>query len=125
MRSKSPKEKQGVARLFELAGQRGRKLTLACVLSVLSSAARIVPFFTIYGVVRELLAHYQEPSMVDQNAILTLCVVTFGAALVYGLCAFISSALSHTAASARSRPRLLRRSLPFCTCSAWTGVWPL
>ena len=71
MRSKSPKEKQGVARLFELAGQRGRKLTLACVLSVLSSAARIVPFFTIYGVVRELLAHYQEPSMVDQNAILT------------------------------------------------------
>ena len=71
---------------------------MACVLSVLSSAARIVPFFTIYGVVRELLAHYQEPSMVDQNAILTLCVVTFGAALVYGLCAFISSALSHTAA---------------------------
>lgn len=98
MRSKSPKEKQGVARLFELAGQRGRKLTLACVLSVLSSAARIVPFFTIYCVVRELLAHYQEPSMVDQNAILTLCAVTFGAALVYGLCAFISSALSHTAA---------------------------
>ena len=98
MRSKSAKEKQGVARLFELAGQRGRKLTLACVLSVLSSAARIVPFFTIYGVVRELLAHYQEPSMVDQNAILTLCAVTFGAALVYGLCAFISSALSHTAA---------------------------
>ena len=98
MRSKSPKEKQGVARLFELAGQRGRKLTLACVLSVLSSAARIVPFFTLYGVVRELLAHYQEPSMVNQNAILMLCAVTFGAALVYGLCAFISSALSHTAA---------------------------
>ena len=98
MRSKSPKEKQGVARLFELAGQRGRKLTLACVLSVLSSAARIVPFFTIYGVVRELLDHYQEPSMVNQNAILMLCAVTFGAALVYGLCAFISSALSHTAA---------------------------
>lgn len=98
MRSKSPKEKQGVARLFELAGQRGRKLTLACVLSVLSSATRIVPFFTIYGVVRELLAHYQEPSMVNQNAILMLCAVTFGAALVYGLCAFISSALSHTAA---------------------------
>ena len=98
MRSKSPKEKQGVARLFELAGQRGRKLTLACVLSVLSSAARIVPFFTIYGVVRELLAHYQKPSMVDQDAILALCVVTFGAALVYGLCAFVSSALSHTAA---------------------------
>lgn len=98
MHSKSTKEKQGVVRLFELAGQRGRKLALACVLSVLSSAARIVPFFTIYGVVRELLAHYQEPSMVNQSVILTLCAVTFGAALVYGLCAFVSSALSHTAA---------------------------
>ncbi len=47
--------------MLELAGVRGRKLTAACILSVLSSAARIVPFFTIYGVVRELLAHYREP----------------------------------------------------------------
>ena len=98
MRMKSAKEKQGVARLFELAGQRKQKLILACTLSVLSSAARIVPFFTIYGVVRELLSHYQEPAMVDQNVLLMLCGVTFGAALAYGLCAFVSSALSHTAA---------------------------
>ena len=89
MRMKSAKEKQGVARLFELAGQRKQKLILACTLSVLSSAARIVPFFTIYGVVRELLSHYQEPAMVDQNVLLMLCGVTFGAALVYGLCAFV------------------------------------
>lgn len=98
MRMKSAKEKQGVARLFELAGQRKQKLILACTLSVLSSADRIVPFFTIYGVVRELLSHYQEPAMVDQNVLLMLCGVTFGAALAYGLCAFVSSALSHTAA---------------------------
>lgn len=62
MKEKTKKEKQGHARLFELAGARKNKLTLACLLSVLSSAARIVPFFTIYGVVVELLAHYTAPA---------------------------------------------------------------
>ena len=61
MKQPTEKEKKGVSRLLELAGVRGRKLTVACILSVLSSAARIVPFFTIYGVVRELLAHYGSP----------------------------------------------------------------
>lgn len=98
MKQPTKKEKKGVSRLLDLAGVRGRKLTAACILSVLSSAARIVPFFTIYGVVRELLAHYREPQAADQMRILTLCAVTFASALVYGLCAYVSSALSHTAA---------------------------
>lgn len=67
MKEKTKKEKQGHARLFELAGARKNKLTLACLLSVLSSAARIVPFFTIYGVVVELLAHYTAPAEADQG----------------------------------------------------------
>lgn len=98
MKEKTKKEKQGLARLFELAGARKKKLTLACLLSVLSSAARIVPFFTIYGVVVELLAHYTVPAEADQGKILALCAITFGAALVYGVCAYASSAISHTAA---------------------------
>lgn len=98
MKEKTKKEKQGLARLFELAGARKNKLTLACLLSVLSSAARIVPFFTIYGVVVELLAHYTAPAEADQGKILALCAITFGAALVYGVCAYASSAISHTAA---------------------------
>lgn len=80
MKEKTKKEKQGLARLFELAGARKNKLTLACLLSVLSSAARIVPFFTIYGVVVELLAHYTAPEEADQGKILALCAITFGAA---------------------------------------------
>lgn len=64
---------------------RKNKLTLACLLSVLSSAARIVPFFTIYGVVVELLAHYTAPAG-RPGKILALCAITFGAALVYGVC---------------------------------------
>lgn len=98
MKQKPNKEKQGLGRLFALAGARKKPLTLACLLSVCSSGARIVPFFTIYGVVAELLAHYAAPAEVDQGKILSLCAVTFGAALVYGVCAYASSALSHTAA---------------------------
>ena len=75
MKEKTKKEKQGLARLFELAGARKNKLTLACLLSVLSSAEEA-----------------------DQGKILALCAITFGAALVYGVCAYASSAISHTAA---------------------------
>nr|WP_312634916.1 ABC transporter ATP-binding protein [Oscillibacter sp.] len=65
---------------------------------MLSSAARIVPFFTIYGVVRELLVHYTLAAEVDGGRIVFLAEVTFGAALIYGVCAYFSSAISHTAA---------------------------
>lgn len=62
MKEKTKKEKQGHARLFELAGAAEKTADAGCLLSVLSSAARIVPFFTIYGVVVELLAHYTAPA---------------------------------------------------------------
>ncbi len=94
----TPKEKRGISRLFELAGSKKKKLILACSLSVLSSAARIIPFFTIYGVVQELLTHYTLSAEVDGDRIITLATITFGAALLYGICAYFSSALSHTAA---------------------------
>lgn len=95
---KAKKAKEGMARLFELAGRRKRKLILACVLSVLSSAARLVPFFTIYGVVRELLGHYAAPEFVNRDYVFLLCAITFLAAVLYGCFAFSSSAISHGAA---------------------------
>ncbi|EMS69194.1 ABC transporter ATP-binding protein [Ruminiclostridium cellobioparum] len=94
----APKEKTGVLRLLELAGSKKNKLLIACLLSVLTSAARLVPFFTIYGVIRELLAHYTAIGEVDTVKIYTLVGYTFAAALVYGICAFASSALAHDAA---------------------------
>lgn len=92
------KAKTGVPRLLELAGPKKKKLVAACLLSVFSSAARMAMFFTIYGVVRELLTHYGAPLEMDTGWIYALVAVTFGAALVYGICAFVSSALAHGAA---------------------------
>jgi len=92
------KEKAGLSRLLELAGAKKNKLIAACILSVISSAARLVPFFTIYGVIRELLAHYTSLSEINADLIYTLVLYTFFAALVYGICAFCSSALAHSSA---------------------------
>lgn len=94
----APKEKTGVSRLLELAGPKKKKLIAACLLSIFSSAARLVPFFTIYEVIREILAHYTAPGDMNAAKIYLLVGYTFAAALVYGICAFTSSALAHGAA---------------------------
>lgn len=96
--NQAPKEKTGVSRLLELAGPKKNKLLLACLLSVISSAARLVPFFTIYGVIRELLWHYTTAGTMDTAKIYMLVLYTFAAALVYGVCTFTSSALAHGSA---------------------------
>ncbi len=97
-KTKTPKEKTGISRLLELAGPKKNKLILACLLSVVSSAARLFPFFSIYGVIRELVAHYTSAGTMDTEKIYLLAAGTFAAALVYGVCAFTSSALAHGSA---------------------------
>lgn len=90
--------KTGVARMLELAGQKKHRLLAACALSVVAAAARIVPFFTIYALVRELLQCYAASTQVDPGRLSEYAGWTLAAALVYGLCAFFSSSLAHTAA---------------------------
>ncbi len=92
------KEKTGVPRLLELAGSKKNKLIAACMLSVFSSAARLIPFFTIYEVIRELLVHYTAAGAMDTVKLYRMAGYTFAAALVYGVCGFVSSVLSHGAA---------------------------
>lgn len=65
---------------------------------MVAAAARIVPFFTIYALVRELLQYYAASTQVDPGRLSEYAGWTLAAALVYGLCAFFSSSLAHTAA---------------------------
>lgn len=98
MKKQKSKAKTGVARMLELAGQKKHRLMAACALSVVAAAARIVPFFTIYALVRELLQCYAASTQVDPGRLSEYAGWTLAAALVYGLCAFFSSSLAHTAA---------------------------
>lgn len=97
MKKQKSKAKTGVARMLELAGQKKHRLLAACALSVVAAAARIVPFFTIYALVREMLQCYAASTQVDPGRLSEYAGWTL-AALVYGLCAFFSSSLAHTAA---------------------------
>lgn len=98
MKKQKSKAKTGVARMLELAGQKKHRLLAACALSVVAAAARIVPFFTIHALVRELLQCYAASTQVDPGRLSEYAGWTLAAALVYGLCAFFSSSLAHTAA---------------------------
>lgn len=98
MKKQKSKAKTGVARMLELAGQKKHRLLAACALSVVAAAVRIVPFFTIYALVRELLQCYAASTQVDPGRLSEYAGWTLAAALVYGLCAFFSSSLAHTAA---------------------------
>lgn len=92
------KKKEGFPRLLELAGKKKNKLLVACLLAVLSSAAKMIPFFTVYGIITILLSSYRDIQGMDRIGITVLIAATLGAALIYGICAYASSALSHTAA---------------------------
>lgn len=96
--NKKDKKKEGFPRLLELAGKKKSKLIVACMLAVLSSGAKMVPFFTVYGIITILLSSYNDVQGMDKSTILLLTVITLAAALIYGICAYASSALSHTAA---------------------------
>jgi len=98
LKKQKSKAKTGVACMLELAGQKKHRLLAACALSVVAAAARIVPFFTIYALVRELLQCYAASTQVDPGRLSEYAGWTLAAALVYGLCAFFSSSLAHTAA---------------------------
>lgn len=97
-KSKTIRPKTGAARLLELAGAKKPTLILACLLSVCSSAARLIPYFTIYGVIAELLRHYTNLAKADTETLFRLSALTLLAALLYGICAFCSSALAHASA---------------------------
>ena len=92
------KKKEGLARLLQLSGNKRKKLLAACVLSVASALSRIVFFFTIYGVIREILLHYNAPDTIRIPTILWYTGITLVGIVLYGGCAYIASCLSHTAA---------------------------
>ena len=95
---KEAKKKQGTARLMELAGAKKGRMTAACVLSVLSSACRMVPYFAIYRIMQLIVLHYSEGAALAAQDFYTLAGASALGAICYGICGYCSSQLSHGAA---------------------------
>ena len=83
--AKNARPKQGLARLMELAGSRARPLAGACALAVLSAAARLAPYFTIYLMVRAIILNWNDLGALDL-------------AVLHGATGYLSMMLAHRAA---------------------------
>lgn len=55
------KKKEGLSRLFEIAGQKKGLLFLAGLLSAGSAVCMLVPYWAVYEVLKELLTHGTSP----------------------------------------------------------------
>ncbi|MBQ4465307.1 MAG: ABC transporter ATP-binding protein [Oscillospiraceae bacterium] len=96
--AKKETKKEGIARLMELAGTKKAGLTAACTLSVLSSVCRIIPYFTIYRVLQELIRCFSSGEPFTFASVKWLVLLTAASAVLYGVFAYASAMLSHGAA---------------------------
>lgn len=92
------KTKQGLARLFEIAGQRKGLLVLGGVLSAASAACMLVPYWAVYRILNELLENAGTPGSTD-SALLVRWGWTAFLGLVGGLVLLYGAVIaSHVAA---------------------------
>lgn len=64
------KKKKGAARLFEIAGERKGLLILAGILSAGSATCMLVPYWSIYRVLQELLLHAGDLANIDSSVLI-------------------------------------------------------
>lgn len=92
------KTKQGLARLFEIAGQRKGLLILAGVLSAASAACMLVPYWAVYRTLTELLANAGDTGGIDAGLLVKWGWIAF-LGLVGGLILLYAALMaSHVAA---------------------------
>ena len=83
------KRKSGVARLFEIAGEKKGLLILAGILSAVSALCMLVPYWSVYEVLKELLLHGSKINELDSSVLMHWGWVAFiglvaGLLLLYG-----------------------------------------
>jgi ATP-binding cassette subfamily B protein len=96
MNNKNKKNKQGIMRLLEIAGQKKWKLLISGFLAIISAMLSLAPFIIIYLVIVKLLDASFGPK--DYGYIWKLAWIAVGAIIGRFLIHFISSMFSHIAA---------------------------
>ena len=92
------KKKEGLSRLFEIAGQKKGLLILAGLLSAGSAVCMLVPYWAVYEILKELLSHGVNPAASDGTYMMRWGWIAFGG-LVGGLVLLYAALMSsHVAA---------------------------
>ena len=87
------KKKEGLSRLFEIAGQKKGLLVMAGVLSAGSAVCMLVPYWAVYEVLKELLTHGGNPAASDGASMIRWGWIAFGG-LVGGLVLLYAALMS-------------------------------
>jgi len=95
------KKKEGLSRLFEIAGQRKGLLILAGLLSASSAVCMLVPYWAVYEILKELLSHGVNPATSDGASMMRWGWIAFGG-LVGGLVLLYAALMSSHEAAFRS-----------------------
>lgn len=99
------KKKEGLSRLFEIAGQRKGLLILASLLSAVSAVCMLVPYWAVYEILKQLLSHGVNPAVSDGTCMMRWGWISFGG-LVGGLVLLYAALMSSHVAAFRILCRL-------------------
>lgn len=99
------KKKEGLSRLFEIAGQRKGLLILASLLSAVSAVCMLVPYWAVYEILKQLLSHGVNPAVSGGTCMMRWGWIAFGG-LVGGLVLLYAALMSSHVAAFRILYRL-------------------
>jgi ATP-binding cassette subfamily B protein len=92
------KRKRGIARLLEIAGEKRKLLAAACLCSALSALCMLVPYASVYYILKEVLEHAASAASADGAKMVrwgVIALIGFAAGLVFmyasGLAAHIAA----------------------------------
>jgi len=95
---KTAKKKEGLSRLLEIAGEKKTFLFASGLLSAASALSFLIPFWSVYEILKELLVHSSGSSEVDSGFIITCGWYAFGGMAVGMLLMYGGYMFSHVAA---------------------------
>ncbi len=90
--------KTGVARLLEIAGEKRGLLIVSDVLSSLSAICMLIPYVSVYFILKELLEHAANPAAADGGLMIRWGVVALLGLLASLLMMYAGGMASHVAA---------------------------
>ncbi len=90
--------KNGLSRLFEIAGEKQSLLFLSGLLAAISALLMLVPYLSVYVILAELLSKGVDPSAADGDLMVRWGLIAFSGLLIGMVFLYASGMASHIAA---------------------------
>lgn len=90
------KTKQGIPRLLEISGEKNTAMVISMLLSVAGTLLQLIPFFSVYRVMAELLTSAQAGIALNEGLMFRWAVYGLAGLLVGYLLTYVGGISSHT-----------------------------